>query len=48
MSKQTAHMIMESVDMVDSELHEEAAFTLAQAELDGDNEDEWDDILLAF
>lgn len=48
MSKQTAQFIMESIDMIDSELHEEAAFTLAQAEMDGELEDEWEDILLSF
>jgi hypothetical protein len=48
MSKTTAHMIMESVDMIDSELHEEAVYTLAMAEMEDNNEDEWEDIILPF
>jgi hypothetical protein len=40
MSITQAHIILESVDMVDFEDREEAMFTLAQAELDTDELEE--------
>jgi hypothetical protein len=48
MSTTQARMILESIDMVDFEDREEAMFTLAQAEMEDNNEDEWEDILLSF
>jgi hypothetical protein len=47
MSTTQAHLVLESIDRIDAEDYEEALVTLAQAEMDG-TEDEWEDIVLPF